>query len=357
MDWAVATEILEKETASTASATPICSNLRLDSIFKEGLREGSAISELQKRLEISGLQSNPELIIDEIEDKVLGLHYGQMATPANAFVLAPFTGKGDFSIWKQKMKCILIQQRVFKAVDESYSANETEDKKTEMNEFALSSIVLNLSDSVLRKVGQLDFAKDLWNKLEELYNDSSLPSKLFLLEKFFQFKLDLNKDIDENLDIFTKLIQDIKQTGDKHIDEYTAVVLLNAIPDTYNDVKSAIKYGRDNVTLDIVVNCLKSKEHDLKHNGKGSKNSGEVMHVRGRSSSRSHNKKKHDNQVSDDNKKPYGNNRSKSRNRKCFNCGESGHYYKACTNPKKKQQQQNGHYYHCVYNACSCCSL
>ncbi|KAL8467131.1 hypothetical protein ACS0TY_036005 [Phlomoides rotata] len=34
MHWAVATEILEKETASTASATPICSNLRLDSIFK-----------------------------------------------------------------------------------------------------------------------------------------------------------------------------------------------------------------------------------------------------------------------------------------------------------------------------------
>ncbi|KAL8486510.1 hypothetical protein ACS0TY_023265 [Phlomoides rotata] len=49
MDWAVATEILEKETASTASATPICSNLRLDSIFKEGLREGSAISEAIER--------------------------------------------------------------------------------------------------------------------------------------------------------------------------------------------------------------------------------------------------------------------------------------------------------------------
>ncbi|KAL8538804.1 hypothetical protein ACS0TY_000712 [Phlomoides rotata] len=38
---------------------------------KEGLREGSAIAELQRRLEISGLQSNPELIIDEIEDKEL----------------------------------------------------------------------------------------------------------------------------------------------------------------------------------------------------------------------------------------------------------------------------------------------
>ncbi|KAL8549278.1 hypothetical protein ACS0TY_008215 [Phlomoides rotata] len=105
-----------------------------------------------------------------------------MATTANAFVLAPFTGKGDFSIWKQKMKCILIHQRVFKAIDESYSTNETADKKTEMNEIGLSSIVLNLSDSVLRKVGQMDSAKDLWNKLEELYNDT--PSVPYSMSHF-----------------------------------------------------------------------------------------------------------------------------------------------------------------------------
>lgn len=39
--------------------------------LQDGLHEGAAISELQKRLEISGLLSNPEPIIDEIEDKEL----------------------------------------------------------------------------------------------------------------------------------------------------------------------------------------------------------------------------------------------------------------------------------------------
>lgn len=50
----------------------------------------------------------------------------------------------------------------------------------------------------------------------------------------FQFKLDLNKDIDENLDLFTKLVKDIKLIT---IDEYSPVVLLNYIPDSYFDVK------------------------------------------------------------------------------------------------------------------------
>ncbi|KAL0320129.1 UNVERIFIED_CONTAM: hypothetical protein Sradi_5274400, partial [Sesamum radiatum] len=115
-------------------------------------------------------------------------------------------------------------------------------------------------------VGNQNSAKDLWDKLEELYTESSLPSMLFLLEKFFRYKLDVSKSIDDNIDDFTKLIQDIKLTGDKNIDDYTPIVLLNAIPETYSDVKAAIKYGRDNVSLDTIISGLKSKEIDLKTN-------------------------------------------------------------------------------------------
>ncbi|KAL0374429.1 UNVERIFIED_CONTAM: Retrovirus-related Pol polyprotein from transposon TNT 1-94 [Sesamum radiatum] len=108
------------------------------------------------------------------------------------------------------MKGILIQQKVFKAIDGRYTENISEEKRLENDEFAYSSIILNLSDSVIRK--------------------------------------------------------DIKLTGDKNIDDYTPIVLLNAIPETYSDVKAAIKYGRDNVSLDTVINGLKSKEMDIKTN-------------------------------------------------------------------------------------------
>ncbi|KAL0399917.1 UNVERIFIED_CONTAM: hypothetical protein Sradi_2335000 [Sesamum radiatum] len=162
------------------------------------------------------------------------------------------------------MKGVLIQQKVFKAIDGRYSENISNEKHLENDEFAYSSIILNLSDSVIRKVGNQSSARELWDRLEELYTESSLPSKLFLLEKFFRYKLDLSKNIDENVDEFTKLVQDIKLTGDKNIDDYTPIVLLNAIPETYSDVKAAIKYGRDNVSLDTVISGLKSKEIDLK---------------------------------------------------------------------------------------------
>ncbi|KAK6160086.1 hypothetical protein DH2020_003467 [Rehmannia glutinosa] len=164
---------------------------------------------------------------------------------ASGYHMELYNGRTKFSIWQHKMKGILIQQKYFKAIEQKYNDKDTAEIKFELDEFAYSSIILNLSDSVLRNVGKLSSAKELWNKLEELITETSLHSKLFLLEKFFRFKLDLKKDMNENLDVFTKLMQDIKLTGDKNINDYTPIVLLNAIPDTYDVVKSAIKYDRD----------------------------------------------------------------------------------------------------------------
>lgn len=45
------------------------------------------------------------------------------------YSLEPFNGKTDFSIWQQKMKGIFIQQKVFKAIDLSYSTTETVEKR------------------------------------------------------------------------------------------------------------------------------------------------------------------------------------------------------------------------------------
>ncbi|KAL0411600.1 UNVERIFIED_CONTAM: hypothetical protein Slati_3749700 [Sesamum latifolium] len=203
----------------------------------------------------------------------------------SGYNLQVFDGKSDFSIWQQKMKGILIQQKVFKAISGKYPDNASEEKIVEDDGIAYSSIILNLSDTVIRKVGTQNSARELWEKLEELYTETSLPTKLFLLEYFFKYKLDLSKNIDDNIDEFTKLIQDIKLTSDKSIDEYSPIVLLNAIPDTYGDVKSAIKYGRDSVNLEIVINGLKSKEIDLKTN-KSSQSNNEVNMVRGRTKNR-----------------------------------------------------------------------
>lgn len=63
---------------------------------------------------------------------------------ANMFIVAVFDGKSDFNVWKQKMRL-----SVFKVIDLSFDVTET--KHAEMNGFAYSTIMLNLSDA-FRKV-------------------------------------------------------------------------------------------------------------------------------------------------------------------------------------------------------------
>ena len=60
-----------------------------------------------------------------------------------------FNGKNDFVMWKQKIKCVLIQLKIFKAVEGTISPTESAQKVAEMNELASSTIILNLSDSVI----------------------------------------------------------------------------------------------------------------------------------------------------------------------------------------------------------------
>ena len=86
----------------------------------------------------------------------------------------------------------------------------------------------------------MESASEMWTKLDTLFTETSMSSRMYLLEKLFKFKFDLSKDIDDNIDRFQKLVQDIKRSGDKTIDEYTSIALMNAIPDNYSDVNAAI---------------------------------------------------------------------------------------------------------------------
>jgi len=72
-------------------------------------------------------------------------------------------------------------------------------------------------------------------------------------------------DLDDNIDVFNKLVQDIINCGEIMSEEYKIIILLNAILDTYKEVKNAIKYGKDTLTPKILIDSLRSKEMELKH--------------------------------------------------------------------------------------------
>ena len=88
---------------------------------------------------------------------------------ATKFEVEGLNGKGDYLLWKKKIRVVLVQQKVAKAIDKTYTARTTEEKKAEIDEIALSSIIFHLSDLMLRKVDTIKTTSEMWEKLDEFY--------------------------------------------------------------------------------------------------------------------------------------------------------------------------------------------
>ncbi|TYK20957.1 Retrovirus-related Pol polyprotein from transposon TNT 1-94 [Cucumis melo var. makuwa] len=244
------------------------------------------------------------------------------------FEVSKFNGNGDFTLKRKKIRVILVQYKVAKILDEErFLENITESGKKDMEEMTYSTILLYLSDKVLRLVDEATTTGELWKKLESLYLTKFLLNKLYLKEKFFGYKMDQSKGLEENLDEFQKIVVDLNNIGGEMSDENQAVIILNSLPETYRKVKVAIKYGRDSLTMNIVLDALNTRNLEIKKELKDE----ELVMARGRSDKKSWKGKEKSSKMN-----------LKGEARKCFLC-HKGQFKKHCSLNKSKEASSSKH--------------
>ena len=84
------------------------------------------------------------------------------------YEVAKFNGDSGFSTWQRRMKDLLIQQGLHKALGGKSKKPESmklEDWE-EMDEKAASAIILHLTDDVVNNIIDEDSACGIWTKLE-----------------------------------------------------------------------------------------------------------------------------------------------------------------------------------------------
>ena len=131
-----------------------------------------------------------------------------------------------------------------------------------------------------------------------------------------------SKGLKENLNEFKKIIVDLNNISEKMSDENQAVILLNSLLETYREVKAAIKYGRDSLTMSVVLDALKTRSLKIKKERKD----GELLMTKGGSEKKSWK-----------GKEKSSRSKSKGKGRKCFLCHKEGHFKKNCPLNKGKE--------------------
>lgn len=177
------------------------------------------------------------------------------------------------------MRAILIQQGLDSALDDGDedlkgkkdhiegSSKSGGDQKT-INNKAHNTIILHLSDEVLREVAKERIALGLWSKLEDLYLKKSLAKRLYMKRRLYTFSMKEGVAIKDHLDEFNKLILDIENVNIDLEEEDRALIMLSSLPDSFEHFVDTLLYGRQTLTLKDVKSALESKDLKKRSNGK-----------------------------------------------------------------------------------------
>jgi len=241
------------------------------------------------------------------------------------------------------MQAVLIQQKCEKALkgEGVLPVTMTQVEKTEMVDKARSAIVLCLGDKVLRDVAKEPTTTSMWSKLESLYMTKSLAHRQFLKQQLYSFKMVESKTVTEQLTEFNKILDDLENIEVQIEDEDKTILLLCALPISFESFKDTMLYGKEGtVTLEEVRAALRTNELTKSKDLRSDENGEGLSVSRGSGGARG-------NQGSS-----KGGNKAKY---KCFKCHKFDHFKRDCPEDNDDSAQVMSEEYEDVGALVVCC--
>lgn len=265
-----------------------------------------------------------------------------------------FDGASDFSLWKIRVMAnlgILGLKGIINDFSLTSPLTKSDEKKTkdgddddddakyssskpltktvvdsdtvEKPEQAMNLIILNVGDTVLRKINHCTNAAEMWDTLNKDYMKTSLPNRVYLQRMFYLFKMNESKNINENVDDFLKIVAELGSLEIVVKEEVQAIRILNSLPLIYDQLKHTLKYGNKTLSVQDVVSSAKSLEREMSEQKETTRSSNTVLYTHERGMPQVRNQKGGG----------QGKNRSRSNSKTrvtCWFCKKEGYIKKDC---------------------------
>lgn len=127
---------------------------------------------------------------------------------ATRFEIEKFDGETNFNLWQVRMMAILVQNGLKKVITGKKPENLNQTEWEELDEKALSTIQLCLTNTVLQEVLMEKTSFALWKRLETLYATKSLANRLVLKQRLFTFRMNEGELLKYHISQFITLLND-----------------------------------------------------------------------------------------------------------------------------------------------------
>jgi hypothetical protein len=226
-------------------------------------------------------------------------------TSHNPFHIDRLVGRDNYVTWKFAVEAYFKLEDLWNCVE-----GTNVDEKKEIK--ARSKLILLLDPINYVHVQSATTCKEVWECLQQAFDDSGLYRKVALLRDLITTTLDSSRNVD---DYVTKIMSTAHKLRNIHFnidDEWLGTLMLAGLPETYKPMiregesleSSGIKISADSIKTKLLqeVQCSESTAFLTKKSGNGNYNAVKVH-----------------------NKGP-----------RCFNCNKHGHMARNCRAPKKK---------------------
>lgn len=225
-------------------------------------------------------------------------------------------GSGNWSEWRLEMKTRFELDDLWDCI-----AGNCEDPVKQKN--ARCRLILSIDKKLRVHIEDMTSAKDIWRKLQNLYQDSGLDRRIGLLQKLCSIQLVDYKSVEEYVSDIVSTAHKLNNIGFNVGDEWVGSLLLKGLPENYKPMimsigSSGVSISADKIKMKILQDVTIDKE--------ASKDSALI------SAKFKKFKKKG---------KVIGPGKSGESKTTCYNCGGVGHISTNCSSVKKDQGRKS----------------
>jgi hypothetical protein len=226
-------------------------------------------------------------------------------TSSSRIEIEKFNGK-NFELWKLNMEDLLVDKEQWITMDpgtqptgtpytstQAMGTQPTSTKTTstpptgmlkeyweKLEKRERSTIRLCLVDSVLLNVSGESTAKELWDKLGNLYQSKSPINKFFIRKKLYHLRMEDGDSMTEHLNAFNTLVSQVVFVNITIVEEDKCITLLCSMPNSWDNLVVEIgSTTQSTLKYEDVVSSLLSEE--MRRKSMDSHNT-DALFVRGR---------------------------------------------------------------------------